>query len=130
MIYLIHGQPKSGKSTIGQRLQFWLQTDKKNWRKSVFHIDEEQTELYFQIAKYLDKCGNDVVISMVCPDKSIRERLKSECKVKEIYCHTSRKIGMEDLMLDNYEKPESFYIDLDTTGPPDETYQKLLKMLI
>lgn len=130
MVYFIHGQPKSGKSTIGKKLQFWLQTDKNNWRKSVFHIDEEQTELYFEIAKYLDKCGNDVIISVKCPIKAVREKFKADCKAKEIYCHTSNKIGIETVMIQNYEKPDSFYIDLDTTSDADETFQKLIKMLI
>lgn len=130
MVYLIHGQPKCGKSTIGKRLQFWLQTDKKNWRKSVFHIDEEQTTLCFEIAKYLDSCGNDVIISLACPDREIREKFKIENKVKEIYCHTSKKIGIEHLMIENYEKPDSFYIDLDTSFDLDETFQKLIKMLV
>jgi adenylylsulfate kinase-like enzyme len=130
MVYFIHGQPKSGKSTIGQRLQFWLQTDKKNWRKSVFHIDEEYSELYLEIAKYLNRCGNDVVISMVCPSKEIRDKFKTNCKLKEIYCHTSKKVGTEHLLLENYEKPESFYIDLDTSNPIDQTFEKLIKMLI
>ena len=42
MIYLFTGQPGSGKTTLGKKLQIWLQTDKKNWRKSVFHIDGDQ----------------------------------------------------------------------------------------
>ena len=47
MIYLFTGQPGSGKTTLGKKLQMWLQTDKKNWRKSVFHIDADQlTELF------------------------------------------------------------------------------------
>jgi adenylylsulfate kinase-like enzyme len=130
MVYLVHGQPKSGKSTIGQRLQFWLQTDKKNWRKSVFHIDEDYSELYLDIAKYLDKCGNDVIISMSCPQKNIREKFKNDCKVREIYCHTTKKVGVEHLLLENYEKPDTFYIDLDTSKSTDETFEKLIKMLI
>jgi len=39
MIYLFTGQPGSGKTTLAKKLQMWLQTDKINWRKSVFHID-------------------------------------------------------------------------------------------
>lgn len=130
MIYLVHGQPKSGKSTIGQRLQFWLQTDKKNWRKSVFHIDEEYNELYFEIAKYLNKCGNDVVISMACPNRNIREKLKQECKITEIYCRTSKKLGTESFIIENYERPETFFIDLDTSNSVDDTFQKLIKLIL
>lgn len=130
MVYLVHGQPKSGKSTIGQRLQFWLQTDKKNWRKSVFHIDEEYSDLYFEIAKYLNKCGNDVILSMACPNRSAREKLKSECKITEIYCRTSKKLGTENFIIENYEKPETFFIDLDTSNSIDVTFEKLIKLII
>ena len=106
MIYLFTGQPGSGKTTLAKKLQMWLQTDKKNWRKSVFHIDGDQLrELFpntdyskegryknigkaFDIAKFLDASGNDVVISLVSPYKELREEFKSQCKVQEIYCHT------------------------------------------
>ena len=148
MIYLFTGQPGSGKTTLGKKLQIWLQTDKKNWRKSVFHIDGDQLrELFpnkdyskegrekniqkaFDIAKYLDNNGNDVVISMVAPYISIREQLKSECKVQEIYCHTKKIRGREDKFALDYEKPIQFYIDLDTSDNTDNTFSKLIKMLI
>ena len=108
MIYLFTGQPGSGKTTLAKKLQFWLQTDKKNWRKSVFQIDGDQLrEMFpntdyskegryknitkaFDIAKYLDASGNDVVISLVSPYKELREEFKSQCKVQEIYCHTKK----------------------------------------
>ena len=148
MIYLFTGQPGSGKTTMAKKLQFWLQTDKKNWRKDVFHIDGDQLrELFpnkdyskegrekniqkaFDIAKYLDNNGNDVVISMVAPYINIREQLKSECKVQEIYCHTKKIRGREDKFALDYEKPIQFYIDLDTSDNTDNTFSKLIKMLI
>jgi adenylylsulfate kinase len=148
MIYLFTGQPGSGKTTMAKKLQFWLQTDKKNWRKDVFHIDGDQLrELFpntdyskegrekniqkaFDIAKYLDNNGNDVVISMVAPYISIREQLKSECKVQEIYCHTKKIRGREDKFALDYEKPIQFYIDLDTSDNTDNTFSKLIKRLI
>lgn len=148
MIYLFTGQPGSGKTTLAKKLQFWLQTDKKNWRKSVFHIDGDQLrELFpnkdyskegrerniqkaFDIAKYLDNVGNDVVISLVSPYRELREKLKVECKVQEIYCHTKKTRGREDFFVLDYEKPTQFYIDLDTSEMPDTTFNKLIKMIL
>jgi len=148
MIYLFTGQPGSGKTTMAKKLQMWLQTDKKNWRKSVFHIDGDQLrELFpntdyskegrykniskaFDIAKYLDASGNDVVISLVSPYKELREEFKSQCKVQEIYCHTKQMRGRESFFALDYEPPTEFYIDLDTSDTTDNTFKKLLKILI
>ena len=148
MIYLFTGQPGSGKTTLAKKLQFWLQTDKKNWRKSVFHIDGDQLrEIFpnqdyskegryknitkaFDIAKYLDNNGNDVVISLVSPYRELREQLKSECKVQEIYCHTKKMRGREDKFALDYEPPIEFFVDLDTSDTPENTFNKLLKIII
>jgi len=128
MIYLLTGQPGSGKTTLGKKLQFWLQTDKKNWRKSVFHIDEGQTDYPIEVAKYLDSCGNDVVVSSVFPNRQIREKFKSENKVQEIYCHTKKM--RTNVFVTEYEPPIQFYVDLDTSDTPDSTFTKLIKMLL
>ncbi len=148
MIYLFTGQPGSGKTTLAKKLQLWLQTDKKNWRKSVFHIDGDQLrELFpnkdyskegrerniqkaFDIAKYLDSNGVDVVISLVSPYRQMREELKSDCKVQEIYCHTKKIRGRESFFALDYEKPIEFFIDLDTSDSVDTTFSKLIKMIL
>jgi adenylylsulfate kinase len=148
MIYLFTGQPGSGKTTLAKKLQMWLQTDKKNWRKSVFHIDGDQLrELFpnkdyskegrekniqkaFDIARYLDKSGNDVVISLVSPYREMREQLKFECKVQEIYCHTKKIRGREDFFALDYEKPIEFFINLDTSYSVDDTFKNLIKHIV
>ncbi len=148
MIYLFIGQPGSGKTTLAKKLQMWLQTDKKNWRKSVFHIDgDELRELFpnkdyskegrekniqkaFDIAKYLQSTDVDVVISLVSPYKELREKLKEECKVVEIYCHTKKMRGREDKFALDFEPPTEFFVDLDTSDTPENTFNKLLKIII
>jgi adenylylsulfate kinase len=147
-IYWFTGQPGSGKTTLAKKLQMWLQTDKTNWRKSVFHIDGDQLrELFpntdyskegryknitkaFDIAKFLDASGNDIVISLVSPYRELREEFKSQCKVQEIYCHTKKIRGREDKFALDYEPPTEFYVDLDTSENTDETFKKLLKMML
>ena len=148
MIYWFTGQPGSGKTTMAKKLQMLLQTDKKNWRKSVFHLDGEQLRELFpntdyskeglernvqkamDIAKYLDDCGNDVVVSLVSPYREMRETLKANSKVQEIYCHTKKMRGRESFFALDYEPPTEFYVDLDTSDSPDNTFNKLLKILI
>ncbi len=148
MIYLFTGQPGSGKTTLAKKLQYWLQTEKRNWRKSVFHIDGDQLrELFpnkdyskegrekniqkaFDIAKYLHSNGNDVVISLVSPYREMREQLKSDCKVQEIYCHTKKIRGREDFFALDYERPIEFYVDLDTSASPDDTFTKLISLIV
>ena len=94
MIYWFTGQPGSGKTTLAKKLQNWLQTDKKNWRKTVFHIDGDQLRELFpntnytkegrelniqkamDISKYLESTGHDVVVSLVSPYIKMRETLK------------------------------------------------------
>jgi hypothetical protein len=39
-------------------------------------------------------------------------------------------IGREEFFAQDYETPVSFYIDLDTSENPDETFKKLIKILI
>ena len=39
MIYWFTGQPGSGKTIQATKLKELLQTEKRNWRKDVFHID-------------------------------------------------------------------------------------------
>ena len=87
-------------------------------------------EKAFDIAKYLDNCGNDVVISLVSPYREMREQLKSECKVQEIYCHTKKIRGREDFFALDYEKPIEFFINLDTSYSVDDTFKNLIKHIV
>lgn len=139
-IYWLHGQPGSGKTTIGKRLQFWLQTDKANWRKSVFHIDESEIkklyenknelEVILTLSKFLLSTNHDVVVSASTPSKRFRNKLKEETKAVEIYCHSrSKPIKGKQVILE-YEIPDHTFVDLDTTADVDVSFEKLIKMLV
>jgi adenylylsulfate kinase-like enzyme len=139
-IYWLHGQPGSGKTTIAKRLQIWLQTDKVNWRKTVFHIDESDVnklyggkndlETIITISKFLLSTNHDVVVSACTPSKKFRNKLKEETKVLEIYCHSRNKIGKEKQIILEYETPDQTFVDLDTTSDTETTFEKLIKMIV
>ena len=79
MIYWFTGQPAHGKTVLGTKLHSLVQTEKRNWRKQVFHLDgDDLRELTINkdyseqgrinnirnaqmIAEYLHKNGCDVV---------------------------------------------------------------------
>jgi adenylylsulfate kinase-like enzyme len=136
MIYWFTGQPGSGKTTIGSKLKDLLQTEKRNWRKDVFHIDgDDLRELTLNkdyseagriqniknaqlLSYFLQNKGCDVVVSLVSPYKNLREEFKAECgdSIVEIYVHTNRKRQREQFKVENYEAPNENFFDLDTTS--------------
>ena len=140
MIIVLFGQPHSGKTTIAEEVIKDLPNteliDGDRFRAVFKNTDyskegrEKNIQKAFDIAKYLDKCGNDVVISLVSPYKELREEFKSQCKVQEIYCHTKKIRGREDKFALDYEPPTEFYIDLDTSENSDDTFKKLLKFIL
>jgi hypothetical protein len=130
MVYLLHGQPGCGKTSIAKKLQIWLQTDKRNWRKSVFHIEEGQAKNPFEIAEYLNECGNDVVMSLVCPNIVEREYYKHKFPIQDIYLHTTSPRLLKYNTIENYEPPVEFCMKIDTTKSTDETFAGLIKILI
>ena len=85
MIYWFTGQPSSGKTTLGNKLYKFLKTEKRNWRRDVFHIDgddlrkltvnkdysdkgrETNIRNAQMIAEYAHNNGCDVVVSVDAP---------------------------------------------------------------
>ncbi len=136
MIIWLTGQPGSGKTTICKRIV---------WDKpGVFHIDgddlrdlfdnkdysesgrRKNIELAQQIAHYLHKKGNDVVVSLVSPYKDQRDKFKEKIgdNLFEVYVHTSEVRGREDFFVNGYQQPTEKYLDLDTTNESIEISTK------
>ena len=94
MIYWFTGQPGAGKTVLGKKLHKFLETEKRNWRKNVFHLDgdhlreitnnkdysEEGRKNNIRTAQiiveylHLNRC--DVVVSLVAPFIELREDIQ------------------------------------------------------
>ena len=151
MVYSIIGQSGSGKTTMGKKLHKFLTTERRNWRKDVFHIDEDTLRLingntnftetgirnnirdaYF-LAEYLHVAGCDVVISIMSPYVELREVLKDNIgpDIQEVFLHTSdTERGTKKYKVPNFEHPEINFIDIDTTKKsPERSFSKLITNL-
>jgi len=108
MIYVLYGQPGSGKTSIGKVLAEWKNTSfiidgdefrdmftNKNYGKEG---REENIRNANAVATYLNKRGgHDVILCLVNPYESPRKELKNNNKDKviEIYLHSTRDLRKE-----------------------------------
>ena len=150
MIYWFTAQPSSGKTTLGNKLYKFLKTEKRNWRRDVFHIDgddlrkltvnkdysdkgrETNIRNAQMIAEYAHNNGCDVVVSVVAPFRKLREEFKDKIStdIAEIYLHTTEKRERYKFRAKDYEAPEINFIDIDTTeDSPDISFSKIINHL-
>jgi adenylylsulfate kinase len=138
MIYNLIGQPHSGKSTLSVHLKTVL--DINNPSRKSFIIDgdflrkilnnKDNSEIgrrdnvskAYAIAKYLDADeSHDVIIAVISPFLDLREEFKLTADVIEIYVHTKNIRGRENFHVENFEKPETNFIEIDTTDVDELT---------
>ena len=140
MIYWFTGQPGHGKTTLAKALIAHLRAQ----GTEPFHVDgddlraltanadysragrEANIRRAQTIAHYLQNQGRTVVVSLVAPYRDIREELKANAEVTEVYVHTNEKRGREDRHATDYEAPLENFIDIDTTGRSEEDSLKEL----
>jgi adenylylsulfate kinase-like enzyme len=136
MIYNFIGQPHAGKTTLAKHLKNVLETnynpmlfkhcilvDGDNLRDILKNKDfseqgrRNNINQAYNIAKFLDKDSCfDVVIAVVSPFLDLREKLKKEADVIEIYVHTTDIRGREAYHVPYFEPPMRNFIDVDTTN--------------
>lgn len=139
MIYSFIGQPHSGKTTLSNHLKTVL--NKANSDRDVYVLDgdilrkvldnkdyseegrRKNISTSHAIARYLDSTENfDVIIAMVSPYLDLREKMKMESEnIIEIYVYTTDIRGREKYHVENFEKPKSDFIYIDTTGVDELT---------
>ena len=137
------GQSGHGKTVQANLLVNYLR--KQN--KPVFHIDGddlrdlttnkdyskngriENIKRAQIIAKYLQNKANNVVVSLMTPYKDIREDFKSSTEnVYEIYVNTNEIRGREDFHVNDFEIPDTNYLNLDTTNKdPEDSLDEILE---
>lgn len=146
-IYWLTGQPGAGKTVLALMLKTILE---KEYGNEVFHIDGDELRRLFNnqkygregreenikraqdIAKFLLAQGHDVIVSLVAPYRELRETYKNDLQnlLVEFYVHTTDIRGREHYHTDEYEKPITNFIDIDTTGVgPQESLNEIIKYI-
>ena len=150
-IYWFTGQPAHGKTVLGKKLVELLQTEKRNWRKDVFHVDGDDLRALTvnkdyseqgridnirraqMIAEYL--CNNecDVVVSLVAPYEWSREEFKERIGLdnfSEFYVHCSTPRERDHFHAKDYVAPQKNFFDVDTTKDnPNQSFTKIVNHL-
>jgi adenylylsulfate kinase-like enzyme len=131
MIYVLFGQPESGKTTLGKEICEILHS---NFEVVVFHIDGDQLRKILPnknytyagrrdnikrantIATYLNHEGCDVVMSLVNPYEELRKELKqlNASSLKFIYLTSDRR-SREEHFAKNFEVPQNPDLALNTS---------------
>jgi adenylylsulfate kinase-like enzyme len=141
MIYLLYGQPASGKTTLGKLLAEHLDTpfiiDGDEFRKMFilratdkYGQDgrEENIKNANAVATYLNKssspCGN-VVMSLVNPYKHLREELRENNKdqVFEVLLTSDRELRKEYHVKD-FERGSPTYV-INTDRDVEDSWREL-----
>lgn len=139
MIIHLIGQPGAGKTTISSQL--------KNYYPNPITIDgDDLREIFknkdyseegrrrnlttaYNIARFLSAKGFTPILSMVSPYQDLREELKGADQVFEIFLHTSQIRGRESFFVKDYQKPETNYLEVDTSQPLEECTTKILNYI-
>lgn len=136
-IFYFIGQPGSGKTTIAKKLVEYIDD-------LTYHIDGDDIREIFNnkdyseegrrkniqraqdIARFLSRKDTTVVMSLVSPYKDLRDELKKDSLVVEIYLHTTEDRGRNNYHVENFEPPTENFIDIDTTNKTEEETFKIL----
>lgn len=144
MIYILTGQPGSGKTTIGKLLtdhfikfKNTIQIDGDDLRTIFNNVDyseqgrRKNIQCAHDIAYFLDQKGFDVIISLLSPYRDLRDALKNRTDAIEIYVHTTEIRGREHFFVDDYESPIEKYLYLNTDNKSEiESFKYIIDKLI
>ena len=126
MIINLTGQAGAGKTTISKELLKLIPNsiniDGDELRDILNNKDYSETgrrnniKNAYNIALFLEKKEFVPIISLISPYKDLREELKERTEVFECYIFTSEIRGREKYFVEGYEKPDKYFLPIDTTG--------------
>jgi adenylylsulfate kinase-like enzyme len=148
MIVNIIGQPGSGKTTLALELESFIESTRGVFGVEPIVIDGDEMRRVFRnqdyseagrrrnlttaydIARFLNSKGKLPILAMVSPFLDLREGLKAECDVLEVFLRTSETRGREGFFVKEYELPTSDFIEIDTGLPLKDCSSKLIDAVI
>tara|TARA_X000000368_G_C22946888_1_gene674786 strand:+ start:484 stop:942 length:459 start_codon:yes stop_codon:yes gene_type:complete len=129
MIIWLTGQPGSGKTTLAKKLVFEFQNENSN----VINIDGDDLRFInknqdyskqgriknistaISIVRFLANKKFICIISIVAPYRFLRDELKEDFPLLEVYLHTNEKRGREHFFAKDYEVPtDPKHLAIDT----------------
>jgi adenylylsulfate kinase-like enzyme len=137
MIYWLTGQPCAGKTVLGNKLKEYLdarynanikRVDGDNLRDLISNKDYSKAgrlynvDIAQKISHYLNNLGEGVIVTLVSPYRDQRETFKKLLgeDIKEIYLYTTEVRERDHFHTEDYQKPLSNFLELDTTHDTEE----------
>lgn len=133
-IYWINGQNRADRYHLAQKLRDFLKTERRNWRRDVFYIDndtfeESSIEKALIVADYISDAGVDVVIALNIEVKPVKDMVKLTLgdRFIDVLIHNSKKLKSNVTYDETYDLKESYSISIDTTlDTPTQAFNKLI----
>jgi gluconate kinase len=141
MIYLLIGQPGTGKTEMAKRLVNHLGEKETIWidgddLREIFPNTDysysgriRNIEKSFTIARFTSQKNYNVVISMVCPYRAIREDLKANNDVIEVLFKRGHYSGKEKFHASDFEFPLKNFLIFENGDTIDESFENLKSLI-
>lgn len=134
MIYWFTGGSDSNTKLFSNKLKEFLQTEKRNWRKDVYSIDDSDVlsdmESAQIISNFISKKGGDVVVYLNSIDRESLDSFKNllGTTIIEINVYNSRKRNKDKTA--EVITPKINFFDMDTCSEnTNQSFSKLINYL-
>jgi hypothetical protein len=134
MIYWFTGNVETNTEIFSNKLSEFLQTEKRNWRKDVFYINDEDVEGDIHIAQiisnFIQSKGSDVVVDILSADRESLNNFKDKIglDIIEIHVFNSRKKN-KDINIDTDTPNPNLFIMDTCSENTNQSFSKLINYL-